>query len=548
MSTKSSTSAPNDQKPGAPEKGNPEKIGGFLGFVERVGNKLPDPFWLFVLLAGVVAVSSWLGSRAGMTAEDPQSGELIEVENLLTAEGLQRMVSEAVTNFTSFPPLGVILTVMLGVAVAEHAGLISAIVRAMVVKVGPRTLTFALALAGVTGSVASDAVYVILIPLGAMSFHALGRSPIVGSIVAFASCSAGFNASLILNITDVLLGGISTSAAQLVDPDYHVSPLANYFFVIASSIVLALIVTVVTEFYVEKKARQLVNHDELDTSQLEFNDQKSDAVAPSDADSDNEAANSIELSPIESRALGITGIATLLYLAAYFALLFVPGSPFVTDEGVMQSPLIRAVAVPIALMFFVLGIVYGVAAKTITTLDQIPEMMGKGLKTMIPVLVLFFAVAQFLAWFQWSNLGIWTAIRGAEILERWDLPIYVLFAGVVLMVTLLNLLITSGSAQWSLMAPVIVPMLMYLGTSPEVAQMLFRIGDSPTNIITPMSPYFALALMFLQRYYKKAGVGTLMSLALPYSISMLVGWFLFFVLWYAVGLPLGPGTPMTYPA
>lgn len=561
MSTNTSTPAPNNQQlsqtaPGKTEENNaqnPEKIGGFLGFVERIGNKLPDPFWLFVVLAAVVAISSWLGSRAGMSAEDPQSGEIIEVENLLTAEGLQRMVSEAVSNFTSFPPLGVILTVMLGVAVAEHAGLISAIVRAMVAKVGPRTLTFAVALAGVTGSIASDAVYVILIPLGAMSFYALGRSPIVGAMVAFAASSAGFNASLILNITDVLLGGISTSAAQLVDPDYHVSPLANYFFVVASSIVLALIITVVTEFFVEKKARQLVNHDELDTSELVFSDANGDATedAAKDAAGAEEAAenaDSLALSKVESRALGITGIATVVYLAAYFALLFVPGSPFVHEDGAMESPLIRAVAVPIALMFLVLGVVYGVAAKTITTLDQIPEMMAKGLKTMIPVLVLFFAVAQFLAWFQWSNLGIWTAIRGAEVLERWDLPIYVLFAGVVLMVALLNLLITSGSAQWALMAPVIVPMLMYLGTSPEVAQMLFRIGDSPTNIITPMSPYFALALMFLQRYYKKAGVGTLMSLALPYSISMLVGWFLFFVLWYALGLPLGPGTPMTYPA
>ncbi|MCQ9344078.1 AbgT family transporter [Corynebacterium sp. 153RC1] len=514
--------------------------------VERLGNKLPDPFWLFVLLAAVVAVSSWIGSRIGMTATDPQSGELIEVQNLLTAEGIQKMVTEAVSNFTSFPPLGVIITVMLGVAVAEHAGLISALIRAMVAKVGPRTLTFAVALAGVTGSIASDAVYVILIPLGAMSFYALGRSPIVGAMVAFAASSAGFNASLLLNITDVLLGGISTSAAQLVDETYQVSPLANYFFVIVSAIVLALIITVVTEFFVEKKARELVDHDQLNTEELEFGE--GNGADEGEGSGEGSGSEALKLSATEQRALWITAGAAVAYLAAYFALLFIPGSPLASADGAMESPLIRSVAVPIALMFLVLGVVYGVAAKTITGSDQIPEMMAKGLKTMIPMLVLFFAVAQFLAWFQWSNLGIWTAIRGAELLERWDLPLFVLFAGVVLMVALLNLLITSGSAQWALMAPVIVPMLMYLGTSPEVAQMLFRIGDSPTNIITPMSPYFALALMFLQRYYKKAGVGTLMSLALPYSISMLVGWFLLFLLWFTLGLPLGPGTPMTYPA
>lgn len=205
-----------------------------------------------------------------MTATNPQDNSPVAVTNLLTKDGVSRMFTEAVNNFVSFPPLGVILTVMLGVAVAEHSGFISALIRAMVAKVGPRTLTFVVALAGVTGSIASDAVYVILIPLGAMSFRALGRSPIVGAMVAFAASSAGFNASLILNITDVLLGGISTSAAQLVDPEYHVSPLANYFFVVASSIMLALIITLVTELFIKKKARELVDHDRIDHSELTF--------------------------------------------------------------------------------------------------------------------------------------------------------------------------------------------------------------------------------------------------------------------------------------
>ncbi|CAB0544992.1 AbgT family transporter [Corynebacterium diphtheriae] len=233
-------------------------------------------------------------------------------------------------------------------------------------------------------------------------------------------------------------------------------------------------------------------------------------------------------------------------LAVYFALLFVPASPFYSEESAMSSPLVKAVTVPISLMFLGLGVVYGITIKSITSLGDIPAFMAKGLTTLIPMVVLFFMVAQFLAWFQWSNLGIWTAIKGAELLQRWDLPVYVLFAAVVLAVALLNLTITSGSAQWALMAPVIVPMMMYVGISPEVTQMLFRIGDSPTNIITPMSPYFALALTFLQRYYKPAGVGTLVSLALPYSIAILVGWFVFFIVWYAVGIPLGPGTPMHF--
>ncbi|MDK4291030.1 AbgT family transporter [Corynebacterium pseudodiphtheriticum] len=535
--------------------------GGFLGLIEKIGNKLPNPFWLFVILAGIVALSSWLGSTLGMKATQPDSGEIIAVQNLLTTEGIQRMVTEAVDNFTSFPPLGVILTVMLGVAVAEHSGLLSALVRSMVAKVGPKVLTFTLALAGVTGSVASDAVYVILIPLGAMSFHALGRSPIVGAMVAFTASSAGFNSSLILNITDLLLASISTPAAQLVDENYDVSPLANIFFVIPSAIVLALIITAVTELFVNKRAHDLVDHDKIDYSEVSFDnaagasntsgaDESADSAGNNKNNENNENnSDQLKLAAHEKSGLRATGIALLLMLLAYFALLFIPGSPLAGPDGeIMDSPLIRAIAVPIAGMFFLCGIVYGLVAKSITSSADIPDFMAAGLKTMLPMIVLFFAVAQFLAWFEWSNLGVWTAITGSELLERADLPPILLFAGVVALVALLNLFITSGSAQWALMAPVLVPMLMYVGTAPEVTQMLFRIGDSPTNIITPMSPYFALALTFLQRYYKRSGVGTLMSLALPYSIAMIIGWFIFFMIWYFLGIPLGPGSPMEYPA
>lgn len=514
---------------------------GLLGWIEKIGNKLPDPFWLFVILAGVVAVASWLASMAGLSAVDPSSGEEIHVESLLTGDNLSRMVTDAVENFIAFPPLGVILATMLGVAVAEQTGLLAAMVRAMVDRVSPKILTFMVALAGVTGSVASDAIYVIIIPLGAMAFHAVGRSPIVGSMVAFAAASAGFNASLILNITDLLLAGISTSAAQLVDDAYEVSPLANIFFVIPSAIVLSLIITAVTELYVDKKAKDLVDHDAVDEDELQMDESNE----PDDAHLTDD--DDLSLTPLERKGLIWAGVTLLICLAAYFALLLVPGSPFARpDEGFMESPLIRAIAVPITLIFFATGLVYGLIVGTIKEAADIPAFMAKGLESLLPILVLFFAVSQFLAWFQWSNLGPWTAIKGSELLQSWDLPNVLLFAAFVLMVTLINLFITSGSAQWALMAPVVVPMMMYVNVSPEVTQMLYRIGDSPSNIITPMSPYFALALTFLQKYYKKAGVGTLMSLSLPYSVAMLVGWFLFFMLWYTLGIPLGPGSPMGY--
>lgn len=549
------TKKPDNKKVSDKDTETPQKehATGFLGVVERIGNKLPDPFWLFVIIGGLVAVTSWIGNMAGMRAEDPAGGEDVVVQNLLSAEGISYMVSNAVENYVTFPALGLIITVMLGVAVAEHSGLISAAVRGLVAKVGPRMLTFVVAIAGVTGSVASDAVYVILIPLGAMAFRAVGRSPIVGAMVAFAASSAGFNASLVLNITDVLLGGISTTAAQIVDADYEVSPLANYFFVIFSAIGLALIITLVTELFMNKKARELVDHDNLNYEHLTFSkasdSEKSDADDTTDHEnqSQEELEESLTLEKKEFRALAITGLAMVAMLGIYFALMFVSGSPLQGEGGaVMESPLITAVAVPIALAFFFMGLIYGVLAGTITSASDIPEFMAKGLKTLLPMMVLFFAVSQFLAWFTWTNLGNWTAIKGSELLTQWNLPPLVLFGAFVLLVALINLLITSGSAQWALMAPVVVPMFMYVGISPEVTQMLFRIGDSPSNIITPMSPYFALALTFLQRYYSKAGIGTLMSLALPYSIAMLIGWFLMFCVWWAIGLPLGPGTPMDY--
>ena len=303
----------------------------------------------------------------------------------------------------------------------------------------------------------------------------------------------------------------------------------------------------------DKKAKQLIDDDHIDTSELAFDDDTqpddADSNASSDSESDSEGASQddLALSPLEQKGLIWSGVALLAFLAVYFALLFIPGSPFARpDEGFMQSPLIQAIAVPIALAFFLCGLVYGLIVGTVKSASDIPAFMAKGLETLLPMMVLFFAVSQFLTWFQWSNLGSWTAIRGAELLQTWNLPNILLFAAFVLMVALLNLFITSGSAQWALMAPVVVPMMMYVGVSPEVSQMLFRIGDSPSNIITPMSPYFAVALTFLQKYYKKAGVGTLMSLALPYSIAMCAGWFLFFLAWYFLGIPLGPGAPMGY--
>ncbi|WP_261624649.1 AbgT family transporter [Nesterenkonia marinintestina] len=513
-----------------------------LQWVEKIGNYLPHPFWLFVILAGVVIVLSAILEAFGIGAVNPADGEQIDVQSLMTPDGFQQMITDAVQNFVEFPPLGLIITVMLGVAVAEGSGLISAAIRVVVARVSKRWLTFTIALAGVTGSVASDAIYVILIPLAAAAFKAVGRSAVLGAIVAFGSASAGYNASLLITATDPLLAGISTAGAQLIDEEYVVSPIANYFFSMASAVVLAGIVTLVAELLLVKISDRFRAAEDAEggaaTAVLT-------AGRDMDPDATTDGAELLQYSKEEVRGLRWSILALLGFLAVYFSLLLVPGSPMEGEGGdALESPLLTDIALPIALAFLVVGVAYGVVTGTIRKFQDVPEMMGRSIMELAPIIVIFFAAAQFIAYFSWSNIGSVLAINGADVLEQANLPVVVLFAGVVLLVAGFNFFITSGSAQWTLMAPVLVPMLMILGIDPEVTQMLFRMGDSPTNIISPMSPYFALVLGYLQRYYPRAGIGTLLSMTLPISIAMLVGWFLFFMLWYALGIPLGPGVPV----
>lgn len=493
-----------------------------LNWIEWVGNKLPDPFWLFFILAGVVLVLSWVLGTMGLSAVNPATDETIQVTSLLSPEGLRQIVSEAVINFVEFPPLGLVVVILLGVAVAEESGMLSAALRGSVSRVGPKWLTFVLALTGITGSIAADAMYVVLIPLGALAFKAAGRSPVVGLIVAFCSVAAGFNASLLPTASDALLAGISTAAAGLIDPNAIVTPISNYFFNIVSALVLAGIITVVTETVIAKRGQAI--EEDTDTKEQDMG-----------------SFSDMKLKPREKRGLRNAGIAFAVMMAIYLALLLTPGSPLRAEDGtILMSPLLLNVGIVIAVMFAVMGWVYGRAAGTMTRARQIPEAMSKGIVSVAPVLVLFFAAAQFTAYFEWSGIGPVLAVYGADFIGGLGLHPVIMFAGVVAIVAVMNLLITSGSAQWTLLAPVMVPMLMLLDVAPETTQALFRIGDSPTNVLSPVSPYFALVLGYLRRYQKDAGVGTLISLVLPLSIAMLIGWFLLFVGWYLLGLPLGP--------
>ncbi|RSN43417.1 p-aminobenzoyl-glutamate transporter [Amycolatopsis sp. WAC 04197] len=494
-----------------------------LDGVERLGNKLPHPFWLFVLLSGVLALASWALSAAGVSAVNPATGKTVEAKNLLSADGVRMMVTDAVKSYTSFPPLGTILVVMLGVAVAERSGLLAAVLRSGVSKVSPRWVTFALAFTGMVSHVASDAAYVVLIPLGALAFRAVGRSPILGIVVAFVSISAGYDASPLITPTDAILSGLTTAAAQTIDPAYSVTPLANYFFSLASSVVLAAVITLVTEKVLARRAEAM----------------------PVDDDAEEDDLGSLKLSREERRGLLAALIALAVFVVALVLAVLPASSPLRGKGGsIIESPLLTSISIFLALGFLAAGWAYGKVAGTVTSSRDIPGFMAHGFREMAPILVLFFAISQFLAYFKWTGIGEITAINGAGLLKTAGVSGPVVMLGILVVVTLVNLIVTSGSAQWALIGPVFVPMLMLLDIPPETTQALYRIADSCTNAITPMSPYFVMALGFLQRYRRSAGIGTLFSMTVPLSFALLVVWTLLFFVFWVFGIPLGPGAPV----
>lgn len=549
--------------PGAPDAPDARARKGpmmrVLDVIERTGNRIPHPFWLFLILGALVLVLSLVLSILGVSVRSPTGDGPVEVVNLLSVEGLRRIIAEAITNFTAFPPLGIVLVVMMGVAVAEGSGVISTAVRSVVTTVSGRWLTFAIALTGITGSVASDAVIIVLPPLAAMAFLAVGRSPLLGIALAFASVDAGFNASLFITAAEPLYAGISTSAAQLVDEEYVVSPLSNIYFTIPSAVFLAGIITVVMERFVAPRVEGLA----LDGPYAPGGDKGPAAAkrrsaaatpegaaeeaptAPDDGHGDMESVDSMRLSRREKRGLRNAALALIGSLVLITVAVAVPGSPLRGEDGaILTGPALMHVSVLIALVFVAIGVAYGVTVGTISSWADLPEFMVKGMKDVAPVLVLFFIAAQFIAWFEWSNIGTVLAVSGADLIESLGVATPLVMVGVILMTFVLNLFITSGSAQWTLMAPVIVPAMMLLGVNPETSQVLFRIGDSGSHLITPLNVYFALMLTYLQRYRRDAGIGTLVSMTLPVCIAVLIGWTLFFLAWYALGIPLGPGAPV----
>ncbi|NKI17947.1 AbgT family transporter [Spongiibacter sp. KMU-166] len=490
----------------------------WLNGIERAGNKLPHPALLFIILSVAVVVLSAVVSSLGVSATHPASGEHLYSRSLLSDEGLRWIIHNAVANFMGFAPVGSVIVAIMGIAVAEHSGLLAYVLKAATRRAPPRLLSAVIVFCGVISSIGFDSGYVVLIPLAALVFRAAGRSPLAGIAAAFAGVSGGYSANLMLGPVDAILAGISTESLRLVAPDARILVSANYYFIAVSTVFITVVGAWVTEKIVEPRLQ-----------------------AP--ADTDSSVLPSTDNSPAEGRAVRAVTLFSLVYFALLLGLVLPENGLLRNPDpaGLAALPLLKGIVVFIALYAAIAGMIFGRMTGQFRGSADGLAAMEKGMSTLSAYLVLMFFAAQFVNYFAWSGLGALAAVNGANALSALELSHTTLIVGFVLTSAMINLLIGSASAKWTLMAPIFIPMFYLLGVSPEAAQMAYRIGDSSTNIITPLMPYFGVVVAFMKSHDNEAGMGTLLAMMLPYSICFLLGWSLLLAAWLGAGLPLGPG-------
>lgn len=502
-----------------------------LDTVERVGNSLPHPATIFIILSALVIVVSAIMGNMGVSvsydAVDTATGEIVKntviAQSLLSPDGIRFMFTNVISNFTGFFPLGPVFVVILCVGVAEGTGFLSAGLR-KIAKVTPRKyVTAMVVLLGIVSNIASSTGYVVLVPLGAIIFMSFGRHPIAGLAAAFAGVSGGWSANLLIGSNDPMFAGISTEAAHMLDPNYLVQPTSNWFFMVVSTFLITAVATYVTEKIVEPRLGEYKAKEE------------------------EKVVN--DITDLEKRGMKFALISLLLYVVLILVLV-IPENGVLRDPetgGILSSPFMSSIIPIMGGVFLVPGMFYGIGAKVIKNDKDIIELMVKGIGGITGFLVLIFFAGQFIKYFDYSNLGTIISVNGAQVLEKTGfvgLPLILCF---IVLTAIINIFIAVDSAKWVLMAPIFVPMFMRIGLSPELTQVVYRIGDSCTNVIAPLMPFFALIVAFCQKYDKKAGVGTLITTMVPYSIAFLIGWIVLFIVWYFLNLPLGPGAPLFYP-
>jgi len=585
-----------------------------LNVVEWVGNKLPDPVVLFLIGIGLVAALSYQLAPVEFAELDPSSKQPIRIVNLVSLSELASLLTNMVKEYVNFAPLGVVLVALLGVGVAERAGFINALLKAMLSFTPKFLLTPMVILVAIVSHTAADAGYVLVIPLAGVMFYAAGRHPLAGIAAAFAGVSGGFSANFVPSGIDPLLAGLTQEGAKIVDPDYVVNPLCNWYFTASSSFLIVLVGWVITDWLIEPKLQGTpVNGDPAAIPQIEeltgrdyfalvgglgsmaagvvllvlwamppdssLRDPLGSLVSVKNARSAiglefESGAEGFVVSGVKEKSaaaaaglqagdvvlsVGGTPIEKLLEdKDAELEMLFKADKPVIVEsqrEGVVRSSILTPKAIPgapligsivplIFLLFFIPGIVYGYLSGNFKNHRDVVAGMSTAMGSMAYYMVLVFFVALFIYVFIRTNIGLLLAVKGANALE--GQPAILVICGVVLISGFVNLLIGSASAKWAMLAPIFVPMLMSLGISPELAQAAYRVGDSATNIVTPLLPYFPLVVVFAQRYYKEAGIGTITSLMLPYSISFLFLWMIYLLLYWQLGLPLGIGGGYQY--
>ena len=501
-----------------------------LGRIEKALNTLPDPVFIFLyLILALIAVSVW-ADLADWQAINPSTGKVMAAESLLSASNVNRLLVDMPKTLTAFPPLGLVLVVMLGASIAERSGLFAALFRRTVRHIPKAALSPAIFLIGLMSHHAADAAYVVLIPLSALVYHQAGRNPLAGIAIAYAGISGAFAGNILPGQFDVLILGITQAAAQLIDPTYPLNPLGNWWFTLVLGLCFLPVAWFITDRIVEPRLGPWTQSDQ-------------ECIA------EPSAAHEMS-SPSETQGLKHAAWAGLAVVALFAGLTLWPGyQPLIDNQatgGDRMTPFYKALVAGFMLLFLMCGWAYGRTTGTIRSDRDMVSMMSKGMAEMAPYLVLVFFAAHFVAMFSWSNLGPVLAIKGAEWLRQIDLPKPALLVTLLSMSSVFDLVIGSASAKWSAMAPIVVPMLMLVGISPEMTTAASRMGDSIFNIVTPVASNFALVLILAQRWRPSFGIGSLVALMLPYSLAILVTGLALVSLWVGFGLPVGPDAPAAY--
>ncbi len=504
-----------------------------LNLIEKAGNKLPHPAVLFSILAASIILISYIGNIFqwqvtytainGFTME--KSEITVGVVSLLDGDGIRYIFTNAVSNFMGFTPLGTILVISLGIGIADGSGLISTVLKNLVLITPKSVITVILVFAGILSNIASDTGYVLLIPLGAIVFLNFNRHPLAGMAATFAGVSGGFSANLLIGTLDPLLGGISTEAARILDYSYEVSVFANWYFMVVSTFLIAFLGWFVTEKVVEPRLGAYVLPKNMKVESI------------------------TEITKDQKKGLLYAFVSCALYFTL-IALLTLPAKGILRNQLTFSilhnSPFVKSIVLIIALFFFIVGLAYGIGAKTIKNDRDIVDYINQSLSRIGGYLVLVFIASQFIDYFSYTNLGTILAVSGSNLLEFVGLKGLPLVIGFIILSAILNLFVGSATVKWAILAPVFVPMFMKMGISPEVTQLAYRIGDSTTNIISPLMAHFTVIITFARKYDNKVGMGNIIALMMPYSVVFLIGWTVLLVVWYIIGIPVGPGVFIHY--